>query len=76
MIHVFSNSPKIVVSDSKGCISIAQVENNSVFVSEQWKAHDFEAWIAAFDYWNASIVYTGSFELEFYIFVSTPRLLL
>jgi diphthamide biosynthesis protein 7 len=29
---------------------------------ECWKAHGFEAWVTAFDYWNSSVVYTGNTE--------------
>ncbi|KAJ9577190.1 hypothetical protein L9F63_006247 [Diploptera punctata] len=52
-------NPSIVVSNSKGCIALLKLDGTSLVLSEHWKAHDFEAWIAAFDYWNTCIVYSG-----------------
>ena len=56
------NSPLISVSDSKGYISLFTLTDLTLEKRECWKAHDFEAWITAFDYWNCSIVYTGKRE--------------
>lgn len=52
---------KIVVSDSKGCISILKFHEENLEQERAWNAHDYEAWIAAFDYWNTNVVYTGNF---------------
>jgi diphthamide biosynthesis protein 7 len=59
--HVQS-SPLITASDSKGYISLLTLTDLTLEKRESWKAHDFEAWIAAFDYWNDSVVYTGKRE--------------
>jgi diphthamide biosynthesis protein 7 len=52
-------NPQIAVSDSEGCISIVNLERGEDRIHHQWKAHDFEAWITAFDYHNTTQVYTG-----------------
>jgi diphthamide biosynthesis protein 7 len=56
------NSPFITVSDSKGNISLLTLSNLMLEKRECWKAHGFEAWITAFDYWNSSVLYTGNVE--------------
>ncbi|KAG8542586.1 hypothetical protein GDO81_026458 [Engystomops pustulosus] len=52
---------KMVCSDSQGRLSLLQVEESapSLDVVCQWKAHGFEAWIAAFNYWNCDLIYSG-----------------
>ena len=55
---IFSSS-RIIASDSQGMVSMVTVDSCHLDVSSQWKAHDFEAWIAAFNYWNTNIVYSG-----------------
>ncbi|PVD38260.1 hypothetical protein C0Q70_00871 [Pomacea canaliculata] len=53
-----SSSPKIVVSDSSGSLSVLEAGNDFRMTSH-WHAHDYEAWICAFDMWNPEIVYSG-----------------
>jgi diphthamide biosynthesis protein 7 len=55
------NEPSITVSDSQGRISVLRWTDSNLVKLMSWKAHDFEAWITAFDYWNTSIIYTGTY---------------
>uniref|UniRef100_A0A8C5R5P5 Diphthine methyltransferase n=1 Tax=Leptobrachium leishanense TaxID=445787 RepID=A0A8C5R5P5_9ANUR len=52
---------KIVCSDSKGKLSLILVDEStpSMDIVCQWGAHDYEAWIGAFDYWNPDVVFSG-----------------
>ncbi|KAJ0019622.1 hypothetical protein NQD34_007191 [Periophthalmus magnuspinnatus] len=50
---------RAVCSDSAGCISVVSLEEGAVTIQSQWKAHDFEAWISAFSYWDTQVIYTG-----------------
>ncbi|KAG8987658.1 hypothetical protein FRB90_003223 [Tulasnella sp. 427] len=50
----------IVTSTSDGCISVLSPDDGEMQVTETWKAHDFEPWIAAWDYWSGGqVIYTG-----------------
>ncbi|OJT15835.1 Diphthine methyltransferase [Trametes pubescens] len=33
-------------------------------VADSWHAHDYEPWIAAWDYWNSNVVYSGGDDLK------------
>ena len=49
-----------MTSHSSGEITLFDVNSASnVTVVEQWQAHDLEAWIAAFNYWQTEVIYTG-----------------
>lgn len=52
---------KVAISDSGGCVSVVDCSENGCGFSlhQKWKAHNFDAWITAFDCWNKSVVYSG-----------------
>jgi diphthamide biosynthesis protein 7 len=51
-----------VVSLSNG--SICTLGGESSFeVTSSWHAHDFEPWVAAFDCWEPSTIWTGGDDL-------------
>ncbi|CAL7951000.1 unnamed protein product [Xylocopa violacea] len=58
-------SSKIVVSDSKGFISLFEINGSELNKINSWVAHQFEAWITAFDYWDTNIVYSGGDDCRF-----------
>jgi len=47
------------VSGSSGSLTLVELTDTGMIPSSQWKAHDFEAWVAAFNYFNTNIVYSG-----------------
>ncbi|KAI8989275.1 hypothetical protein BDB01DRAFT_756600 [Pilobolus umbonatus] len=56
---------RIVTSHSNGNISLLTPNEDSYVVESEWHGHDLEAWIAAFDYWNSNVVYTGGDDAQF-----------
>jgi diphthamide biosynthesis protein 7 len=51
------------VSQSDGSIVVLSIDNQfGIRETSKWIAHDFEAWIAAFNYWDTNLVYTGWFH--------------
>ncbi|KAK6170667.1 hypothetical protein SNE40_019002 [Patella caerulea] len=53
-----SESQKVVASDSTGSISVYDI-NSDAQCLHRWKAHEFEAWISCFNYWDSNILYSG-----------------
>ncbi|KAI8828087.1 Wdr85 protein [Chytriomyces cf. hyalinus JEL632] len=52
--------PHIIVSQSNGNLSLLELTSSSLVEKTSFNAHGFEAWIAAFDAWNApSLLYSG-----------------
>ncbi|EFN83159.1 diphthine methyltransferase isoform X2 [Harpegnathos saltator] len=60
----------IIVSDSRGWISRFTLHKNDLTRDFSWRAHDFEAWIAAFDYWQTNSFYSGGDDCKFQVFDS------
>ncbi|CAG5918226.1 unnamed protein product [Menidia menidia] len=54
-----SSEVRAVCSDSAGCVSVCSLAQAAPVATAHWKAHDFEAWIAAFSYWDTQLVYSG-----------------
>jgi len=52
-------SDKIAVSLSNGSIVIAAQHSTGLNMTDTWKGHDFEPWIAAWDRWQPTFLYTG-----------------
>lgn len=58
-----SQKKKILVSDSKGYISLLDLVNSkSISPVNRWKAHSFEAWTCSFYKNNPDTVLTGKFK--------------
>lgn len=65
----FDLQPSVMVSDSKGKMTIFQLDvGRSLEITQSWKAHDYEAWICAFDSWKPSTVFTGGDDSKLKIF--------
>ncbi|KAF5374769.1 hypothetical protein D9758_000260 [Tetrapyrgos nigripes] len=53
----------LIVSLSNGHLSLLGPTDGSLTVKRSWPAHTFEPWIAAWDYWNRNVVYSGGDDL-------------
>ena len=50
----------MIVSLSNGSLSLLRPDGTSgLAVTDTWHAHDYEPWIAAWDYWNPNVVFSG-----------------
>lgn len=59
----------IVASYSDGQLALLEFSGQGVMEKCQWKAHDYEAWIVAFDYHSKDLVYSGMFALAVHCFI-------
>uniref|UniRef100_A0A2M4BS49 methylated diphthine methylhydrolase n=1 Tax=Anopheles marajoara TaxID=58244 RepID=A0A2M4BS49_9DIPT len=54
-----SDGSRLLATDSSGSVNLYGYDDRALERIQRWKAHDFEAWTAAFSRHNANIVYTG-----------------
>ena len=55
----------IVMSDSNGKVRVYKMCNSELSCLVDWAAHDYEAWITAFDYFHPEIVFSGADDALF-----------
>lgn len=55
----------IATSLSDGVISVLRPSEGAWDIAQTWKAHEYEPWVVAFDYWNENVVYSGGDDLTF-----------
>ncbi|KIK28548.1 hypothetical protein PISMIDRAFT_587023 [Pisolithus microcarpus 441] len=55
----------LIVSLSDGSLCLLNPSSSDgLVVSNVWRAHDYEPWIAAWNYWESSVVYSGGDDLS------------
>ncbi|KZT65138.1 WD40 repeat-like protein [Daedalea quercina L-15889] len=60
-----SSLGSLIVSLSDGSLALLRPEDtHGLVVAESWHAHDHEPWIAAWDYWDTNVVYSGGDDLK------------
>lgn len=55
---------KLIVSLSDGNLVLAKATPSYLAISKKWTAHDYEPWIAAWDYWDTNIVFSGGDDFK------------
>ncbi|KAJ3692529.1 hypothetical protein LUZ60_012879 [Juncus effusus] len=55
----------ISVSHSDGSISLISFKESELKVTQNWQAHQFEAWTTTFDLFNPHLLYSGSDDCRF-----------
>ncbi|KAF8973930.1 WD-40 repeat-containing protein [Flammula alnicola] len=55
----------LVASLSSGSLCIlSPTERASLSITETWHAHDYAPWVAAWNYWDTNIIYSGGDDLK------------
>ncbi|KAJ2586869.1 hypothetical protein H4R99_008329, partial [Coemansia sp. RSA 1722] len=54
-----TDTPSIAASYSDGAVRLLRFSESRLEIVDQWQAHEAEAWITSFDYWNPSVVFSG-----------------
>ncbi|KAJ7783793.1 WD40-repeat-containing domain protein [Mycena maculata] len=62
-----SDIGSLVVSLSSGSLCLLRPSEGSkagLSLTDTWHAHDYEPWIAAWDYWDSAVIYSGGDDLK------------
>ncbi|KAH7911202.1 WD40-repeat-containing domain protein [Hygrophoropsis aurantiaca] len=55
----------LVVSLSDGSISVLRPDSHrGMVITDSWPAHDYEPWIAAWNYWDTNVIFSGGDDLK------------
>ncbi|KAG5722506.1 WD repeat-containing protein 85 [Termitomyces sp. T112] len=54
----------LVVSLSNGSLCLLSSSETGLSLVNSWHAHDFEPWVAAWNYWNTNVIYSGGDDLK------------
>lgn len=58
---ICSRLGNLIVSLSDGSLSLLRpCAQGELIVSNKWRAHDHEPWAAAWNYWDNSVIYSGT----------------
>ncbi|KAF5390155.1 hypothetical protein D9757_002925 [Collybiopsis confluens] len=63
-LHPDSNLGKLVVSLSDGSLALLQPTESALVCADTWQAHEYEPWIAAWNYWDTNIIYSGGDDFK------------
>ena len=58
--HSYRSDDSLVVSLSNGEIVLIKPGETGYALAARWYAHEYEPWVAAWDYWDRNIVYSGT----------------
>ena len=62
--YMLSSMASLVVSLSNGKVALLRPDPvNGLSVEETWHAHDHEPWVAAWEYWDNNLIYSGEYFL-------------
>ncbi|KAJ3800730.1 WD40-repeat-containing domain protein [Lentinula aff. detonsa] len=59
-----SNLGKLVVSCSDGDLVLLDHTTSSIEVTNKWTSHEYEPWIAAWNYWDTNMIYSGGDDFK------------
>jgi hypothetical protein len=61
----YSSLAPLVVSLSNGQLALLRPnEVSGLSVANTWHAHDYEPWVAAWNYWDTNVIYSGAPHLS------------
>uniref|UniRef100_A0A0C9QTQ2 methylated diphthine methylhydrolase n=2 Tax=Fopius arisanus TaxID=64838 RepID=A0A0C9QTQ2_9HYME len=60
-----STEARITISDSKGFITVYSISQEKLHCLGSQLAHQFEAWITSFNYWDTNVIYSGGDDCKF-----------
>lgn len=52
------------MSSSDGFLSLLVPRDEEFAIERAWHAHDYEAWIAAWNYWDVNVMYSGIIQSQ------------